>query len=75
MKQSLMGVLIEQRNSMEAKQFGRWFTANLKQLVSLEQVMHGNTAIMAVREFKEKLANAVTEEQVPEIIEVDQSAE
>ena len=57
MKQSLMGVLIEQRNSMEAKQFGRWFTANLKQLIALEQTMHGNTAIMAVREFKEKLAN------------------
>lgn len=61
MKQSLMAVLIEQRNAMEAKQFGRWFTANLKQLVALEQTMHGNTAVMAIQEFKEKLSKAVAE--------------
>jgi hypothetical protein len=72
MKQSLMGVLIEQRNSMEAKQFGRWFTSNMKQLIALEQMVISNYALGAVQEFKEKLATAATE-PVSETVADEQS--
>jgi len=61
MKQTLMEVLIQQRNSMEAKQFGRWFTSNMKQLIALEQMVISNYAIGAVQEFKEKLTNAAVD--------------
>jgi hypothetical protein len=59
--QTLMSVLIEQRNGMEAKQFGRWFTSNMKQLIALEQMVISNYAMGAVQEFKEKLTNAAAE--------------
>ena len=69
---TLMEVLIQQRNGMEAKQFGRWFTANMKQLIALEQMIISNYAIGAVKEFKEKLTTA--SETPVEVADENQSA-
>ena len=69
---TVMEVLIQQRNSMEAKQFGRWFTANMKQLIALEQMVISNYAMGAVQEFKEKLTKAA--EAPEEVTDETQSA-